>query len=50
VISPVRVKFNYEVVRRADGAALAAGHTTHAAVDPRGKPVRLPEELRKAFA
>jgi acyl-CoA thioester hydrolase len=50
VLSPVRVKFNYEIVRRADGAPIASGHTVHAAIDPAGKPVRLPPDLRKAFA
>ncbi len=50
VLSPVRLKFLYEIVRRADGESVASGHTIHAAVDPRGKPRRLPEGLRKAFA
>ena len=50
VMSPVRMKFLYDVVRRADGVSVASGHTVHAAVDLRGKPRRLPEELRKAFA
>ncbi len=50
LVSRVRLKFNYDLVRRADGAALAAGHTLHAAVDPSGKPTRLPEDLRKAFS
>jgi acyl-CoA thioester hydrolase len=50
VLSAVRVKFTYEVLRRADGEPLATGHTVHAAVQPGGKPVRLPPELRKAFA
>ncbi|MBI2222038.1 MAG: acyl-CoA thioesterase [Acidobacteria bacterium] len=50
VLSPVRMKFKYDVVRRVDGAPIASGHTMHAAVDPRGKPTRLPEDLRKAFS
>lgn len=50
VLSPVRMKFHYEVVRRADGAAIAAGHTMHAAVDAQGKLTRLPDDLRKAFS
>ncbi len=49
VLSPVRMKFQYDVIRRADGVSVAFGHTIHAALDPRGKPRRLPEELRKAF-
>ncbi len=49
VLSPVRMKFQYDVIRRADGVSVAFGHTIHAALDPRGKPRRLPDELRKAF-
>jgi len=50
VLSPVRMKFMYEVVRRADGVSIASGHTIHASLDPRGKPRRLPDSLRKEFA
>lgn len=46
LVSPVRVKFDYQVVRCADGAALAAGHTVHASLDTSGKPRRLPERIR----
>jgi acyl-CoA thioester hydrolase len=46
LISPVRVKFDYQVVRCADGAALAGGHTVHASLDTTGKPRRLPERIR----
>ena len=50
VLSPVRMKFTYEVVRRGDASVLAAGHTMHAAVNAQGKPCRLPDWLREAFA
>ena len=50
LLSPVRLKFTYEIVRRADASVLAAGHTMHAAVDARGKPCRIPDWLREAFA
>ena len=50
VLSPVRMKFTYEVVRRTDDVVIAAGHTVHAALDPRGKPRRLPEAIRREFA
>jgi acyl-CoA thioester hydrolase len=50
MVSRARVKFNYEIARRADQAVVAAGHTIHAAVDPRGKLCRLPEWLRQALA
>lgn len=50
LMSPVRVKFEYAVVRRADGAVAATGHTVHAATDGNGRPTRLPERVRKLFA
>lgn len=50
VLSPVRMKFNYEIIRRADGVPIAGGHTMHAAVDGRGRITRLPDDLRKAFS
>ena len=50
VLSPVRIKFNYEVVRRSDAAVIASGHTVHAALDPRGKPRRLPDVIRREFS
>jgi acyl-CoA thioester hydrolase len=46
LMSPVRVKFDYQVVRCADGASLAGGHTVHASLDTSGKPRRLPERIR----
>lgn len=49
LVGRVRVKFLYDIVRRADGVSLASGHTIHAAVDMEGKPCRLPGDLRKAF-
>jgi acyl-CoA thioester hydrolase len=49
LLSPVRVRFNYEVVRAADGAVLAEGHTVHASLDPQGKPRRLPERVVTIF-
>ena len=50
MVSPVRMEFSYEVVRRADGAVTAAGRTVHAAVSPDGRPCRLPERIRAVFA
>ena len=41
----VRITFSYRIEREADGALLATGSTTHAAVDRRGKPRRLPDRL-----
>ena len=46
----VRLVFEYDVHRSADAATLARGTTSHAAVDARGRPRRLPEELRARLA
>jgi len=46
IVSPVRVKFEYQVVRVADGATLAGGYTMHAPLDTKGKPRRLPDRVR----
>ncbi len=50
LISPVRVRFTYEIVRVADGAVLASGTTVHATLDRNGRPCRLPEHARVLFA
>ena len=49
LLSPVRVRFDYEIVR-APEAALAEGYTVHAAVDIGGKPTRLPAHVREMLA
>lgn len=46
IFSPVRIKFDYQVVRCADGATLATGHTVHASLDTSGKLRRLPDRIR----
>ena len=48
--SPVRMEFNYDVVRRDDRSLAASGRTVHAALDPGGRPRRLPERIREVFA
>lgn len=48
-LSGARVTFAYEV-RRGDDGVLATGTTSHAAVDGRGRPRRLPELLRRLLA
>jgi len=50
MVSPVRVKFSYEVVRAADRTLLATGSTVHATLDRDGKPCRLPERVRALFS
>jgi acyl-CoA thioester hydrolase len=49
LLSPVRVRFDYCVVRPADAATVAEGHTVHASLDRSGRPARLPERARQVF-
>jgi acyl-CoA thioester hydrolase len=49
-LSRVRVQFDYEAIRRADGALLATGHTVHATIDQGGRPVRMPDRVEDLFA
>ena len=46
-VSGARVSFAYEVFRQGTPGALATGSTAHAAVDPQGRPMRLPASLRQ---
>jgi acyl-CoA thioester hydrolase len=50
LLSPVRVRFDYEIRRPSDAARLASGHTVHASLDPAGKPRRLPDRVRAIFS
>ena len=50
MLSPVRVKFTYEVVRAADAAMLATGTTVHATVGRDGRPCRLPDRVREVLS
>jgi len=50
LLSPVRMEFQYEVVRLADQVTTATGRTVHAALNGRGRPCRLPEKVRTALA
>ena len=45
-VSGVRLLFTYEVDRPSDGTLCALGHTTLAATDREGRPVRLPADFR----
>ena len=49
LISPVRLRFDYEVSRPAGGVLLAEGHTVHATLGRDGRPCRLPERARQLF-
>lgn len=48
-VSGARVAFAYEVAREGSDGVLATGATSHAAVDSRGRPRRLPEDLRRGL-
>jgi acyl-CoA thioester hydrolase len=50
MLSPVRVKFTYEVVRASDARMLATGTTVHATLDRNGRPCRLPDRVRTVLA
>ncbi|NUR55951.1 MAG: acyl-CoA thioesterase [Acidobacteria bacterium] len=52
MLSPVRMEFEYKVFRRDDAADVltASGRTVHAALDPSGRPCRLPARIREVFA
>jgi acyl-CoA thioester hydrolase len=50
LISAVRLKFDYEVVRSADAMLLANGSTVHATLDRNGRPCRLPARARMLFS
>ena len=47
LMTPVRIRFDYEVWRQGDDAPLASGHTVHAALDLNGRPCRLPARVRE---
>ncbi len=49
LVSPVRLRFEYEIGRVGDAATLACGHTVHASLDRTGKPCRLPARAREIF-
>jgi acyl-CoA thioester hydrolase len=50
MVSAVRLKFSYEVVRPTDQEVLALGSTVHATLDRAGRPCRLPERVRALFS
>lgn len=50
LLSKVRMEFTYRVIRRDDQVVAATGRTVHAAMDPAGKPCRLPARVQEAFA
>lgn len=49
LLSPARLAFDYQLVRRADGVLLASGYTVHVTTGAGGRPVRLPPRVRELF-
>jgi acyl-CoA thioester hydrolase len=47
LLSPIRIRFDYELRLTAATDPAAIGHTIHAAVDPNGRPCRLPPHVRE---
>ena len=46
LLTPVRVRFDYELRVSASGTLSATGYTVHAALGASGKPCRLPDRVR----
>jgi acyl-CoA thioester hydrolase len=46
LLTPVRIRFDYEIIRTRDQVRAAVGHTVHAALDAGGRPCRLPDRVR----
>lgn len=46
LLSPVRLRFDYELRRLGAPALASVGHTIHAAIGRDGRPCRLPDRLR----
>jgi acyl-CoA thioester hydrolase len=45
VLTPVRIRFDYEAWKISNDSLSAAGHTIHAAIGPEGRPRRLPHRV-----
>ena len=50
LLSPVRLVFDYEIRRGEEVDPLVTGRTMHAALNPHGRPCRLPERVKVLFA
>lgn len=49
LVSAVRIRFDYQVIRVDGSDSVASGHTVHAATDSSGRPCRLPMRVRELF-
>ena len=46
LLTPVRIRFDYDILRVRDQVLAALGYTVHAALDSGGRPCRLPDRVR----
>lgn len=46
LLTPVRVRFDYEIFKNGDELPVAVGHTVHASLGDEGRPRKLPAEIR----
>jgi acyl-CoA thioester hydrolase len=49
LLSPARVRFDYDIVSSGASEPSACGYTEHCGIDPAGRPRRLPPFLRRLF-
>lgn len=49
VIGHTRLRFNNEVVHHPSGKSVCKGYTVHALIDIKGRPIRIPDWVRKLF-
>jgi acyl-CoA thioester hydrolase len=50
LLTPVRIRFDYAVLRGSDRKTAAVGYTIHAALNSSGRPCRLPSRVRSMLA
>jgi acyl-CoA thioester hydrolase len=50
LLTPVRIRFDYTVVRANQGKTAAVGYTVHASLNAKGRPCRLPPRVRSILA
>ncbi len=50
LLSPARLRFDYDILREGEAEPAATGWTEHCGVGPDGKPARLPHLVRGLFA
>ena len=50
MVSAVRMRFDYQIVRMPGDELIVSGRTLHAAVNAQGRPARLPGRVTGLFA